>query len=78
MGNLATDAMVGQFLRIARSTLLYEDFLPRAIELIQRLNKQGAKRHLSTRSIRKIIQRHQNDFTHFGVNSQDMIAALIH
>ena len=37
--NIFYSAMVGEFLRIAGSTLLYEDFLPRVIELIQRLNK---------------------------------------
>ena len=76
--NIFYCAMVGEFLRIARSTLLYEDFLPRVTELIKRLNNQGAKRHLSTRSIRKIIHRHHNDFSHFGVDPQDILAALIH
>ena len=69
--------MVGEFLRIARSTLLYDDFLPRVIELIQRLNKQGAKKHIPTRSLRKIIQRHPNDFSHFGVDPHDIVAALM-
>ena len=76
--NIFYSAMVGEFLRIARSTLLYEDFLPRVTELIQRLNKQGAKKHLSTRNLRKIIHRHPNDFSHFGVDAQDILTALIH
>ena len=36
-------AMVGEFLRIAHSTLLYKDFLPKVSELIHRLNNQGAR-----------------------------------
>ena len=75
--NIFYSAMVGEFLRIARSTLLYQDFLPRVTELIQRLNNQGAKRHISTRSIRKIIHRHHNDFSHFGVDPQDIISSLM-
>ena len=54
-------AMVGEFLRIARSTMLYEDLLPKTRELIHRLNNQGAKRHTSARHLRKIIQRHPDD-----------------
>ena len=75
--NIFYSAMVGEFLRIARSTLLYQDFLPRVTELIQRLNNQGAKRHISTRSIRKIIHRHHNDFSHFGVDPQDILSSLM-
>ena len=54
-------AMVGEFLRIARSTLLLADFLPKARELIHRLKNQGAVQHTSTRHLRRIIQRHPDD-----------------
>ena len=66
-------AMVGEFLRIAHSTLLYEDFLPKATELIRRLNNQGAKRHLSSRNLRKILHRHQDEFSRFNQTPDQII-----
>ena len=75
--NTFYSAMVGEFLRIARSTLLYEDFLPKAIELIHRLNNQGAKGKLATRNIQKVMHRHQDDFSGFGVDFQQIINDVI-
>ena len=45
--------MVEEFLRIARSTLLLADFLPKARELIHRLKNQGAVQHTSIRHLQK-------------------------
>ena len=69
--------MVGELIRIARSTLLYDDFLPRVIELIRRLNNQGAKRHLTSRNLRKVIHRHHDDFSRFGVDPQKILHDMI-
>lgn len=66
-------AMVGEFLRIARSTLLFDDFLPKTRELIHRLKNQGAKQHTSNRHLRKIIERHPDDFSHFRIGTEDML-----
>ena len=65
--------MVGEFLRIAHSTLLYKDFLPQASKLIRRLNDQGARRHKSSHNLRKIIHRHQDEFSRFGVDPKRII-----
>ena len=70
-------AMVGEFLRIARSTMLYEDFLPKTRELIHRLNNKGAKQQISARHLRKIIQHHPDDFTHFRVETEDMLSQIL-
>ena len=70
-------AMVGEFLRIARSTLFFNDFLPKTRELIHRLNNQGAKQHISARHLRKIIQRHPEDFTHFRIETEDMLSQIL-
>ena len=70
-------AMVGEFLRIARSTLLYEDFLPKACELIRRLNNQGAKRYISSHNLRKVIHRHQEEFSRFNVKHEQIINDII-
>ena len=69
--------MVGEFLRIARSTLLYEDFLPRARELIHRLNNQGAKRHISSRYLRKVMHRHPVEFSRFNINTELILNNII-
>ena len=70
-------AMVGEFLRIARSTLFFEDFLPKTRDLIHRLNNQGAKQHTSMRHLRKIIQRHPEDFSHFRIETEDMLSRIM-
>ena len=69
-------AMVGEFLRIARSTLLFADFLPKTRELIHRLKNQGAVQHTSIRHLRKIIQRHPDDFSHFRIETEDMLSQI--
>ena len=69
--------MAGEFLGIARSTLFFDDFLPKACELIHRLNNHGAKRHLSTRHLRKIIQRHPDDFTHFRIETEGILSQIL-
>ena len=69
-------AMVGEFLRIARSTLLFSDFLPKTRELIHRLKNQGAVQHTSIRHLRKIIQRHPDDFSHFRIETEDMLSQI--
>ena len=68
--------MVGEFLRIARSTLLFSDFLPKTRELIHRLKKQGAVQQTSIRHLRKIIQRHQDDFSHFRIETEEMLSQI--
>jgi hypothetical protein len=70
-------AMVGEILRIAHSTLLYVDFLPKASELIRRLNNQGAKRHISSRNLRKIVHRHPDEFSRFSLNLEQIINDVI-
>ena len=69
-------AMVGEFLRIARSTLLFSDFLPKTRELIHRLKNQGAVQHTSMRHLRKIIQRHPDDFSHFRIDTEEMLSQI--
>ena len=70
-------AMIGEFLRIARSTLLFEDFVPKTRELIHRLNKQGAEQQTSIRHLRKIIQRHPDDFSHFRIETEEILSQIM-
>ena len=70
-------AMVGEFLRITHSTMLYKDFLPKATELLLRLNNQGAIRHTSSRNLRKIMHRHPDEFSRFGIDPERIIEDVL-
>ena len=50
--------------------MLYEDFLPKTRELLHRLNNQG---NIPERHPRKIIQQHTDGFTHFRVETEDIL-----
>ena len=70
-------ALVGEFLRIARSTLLLEDFRNKAKNHCQRMHSQGANRNITKRNLQKIISRHGDDFSHFSISSEDFIQQIL-
>ena len=70
-------ALVGEFLRIGRSTLLLDDFVPKASELLKRMNLQGAEENRTKRSIRKIIERHPEAFSQFGRATESLIDTVM-
>ena len=59
-------ALVGEFLRIPRSSLLHKDFNEKAIELPNIMKSQGAQPHRCRKALSKIIQRHEKNFASFG------------
>ena len=65
--------LVGEFLRIARSTMLLEDFLPKAKDLMKRMDSQGAESSISKRHLKKIINRHPANFQQFGRSSEQLL-----
>ena len=75
--NIFYSALVGEILRIARSTLMYEDFIPKACALVLRMYKQGAQKQKTIKSIRKIIHKHEEDFAKFNQKTYDVINELI-
>ena len=72
-GNIPSHVFYGsifsEFLRIARATLRYDDFLPKARELIERMIKQGADLQTLLRQFNKLIERHPDAFETFNVDS---------
>ena len=52
-------ALVGEFLRIARSSLLYKDFHEKAMELLNRMKSQGVQSLRCRKALSKIIRRHE-------------------
>ena len=69
-------ALVGEFSRIARSTLKFEDFVPKAKELMERMRKQGAESSISQRFLRKIVENHPESFSRFHMSTEDLIKAV--
>ena len=74
--NTFYSALVGEFLRIARSTLLIRDFTPKAKELIERMKKQGAQTHVSQRFLRKVIVNHLESFNQFFISPEELVQMI--
>ena len=70
-------ALLGEFLRIARSTLLLPDFTIKAKELCQRMINQGANINKMKQNLRKIISRHSKDFSKFQVANESLLEEII-
>lgn len=70
-------AFVGEFLRIARSTLLFDDLKDKAKTLIRRMRSQGANVDKLDRSLRKIITRHVSDFSRFQLPLGILVGQLL-
>ena len=69
-------ALVGDFLRIARSSLLYNDFHEKAIKLLNRMKAQGAQSFSCRKALSKIIRRHEKAFANFGSNCNGILSEL--
>ena len=65
-------SIFSEFLRVARCTLFYEDFLPRAWELFQRMINQGGNSKVIFRQIRKAIRRYPAAFEKFDKTFEDI------
>ena len=64
------------FLRIARSILLYLDFLPVASSLFKRMLNQGGSETKLLQQINKAISRHPEAFAKFSKSAKDIISDL--
>ena len=62
-------SVMSEFLRIARSTLLYADFLPVASNLVKRMISQGGSKIRILNQISKAISRHPTSFGKFSRSS---------
>ena len=69
-------ALVGEFLRIARSTLLINDFIAKAKDLCQRMLRQGGNANKTNQRLRKIISRHPADFARFQIPTEELLRKL--
>ena len=75
-GNIPSHVFYGsvmsEFLRIARCTMLYGDFLPVASKLFKRMSNQGGSEALILKQIKKAMDRHFSSFE-FSKTPAEMI-----
>ena len=75
-GNIPSHVFYGsimsEFLRIARCTLLYSDFLPSAINLFKRMISQGGSQSRILKQITKAMSRHPEPFSKFSKSTQEI------
>ena len=70
-------ALVGEFLRIARATLYLSDFEPKAKDLMTRMLNQGGDRKCVERCLLKIVRRHPDSFSQFGVEPVTLVQTCV-
>ena len=79
-GNIPSHVFYGsvmsEFLRIARSTLLYIDFLPVATNLLKRMINQGGSKVQLVNQISKAITRHPQAFKNFSRRVKGIVSDL--
>ena len=75
--NIFYSALVGEFLRVARSTILMEDFIPKARDLSNRMSSQGADQYLTRRNLIKIIERYPSSFYQFGQDTEELLTLIL-
>ena len=66
-------SIMSEFLRIARCTLLIEDFVPRASELFHRMSQQCGNPATIMKQIMKAFNRHNETFLKFNATSHEII-----
>ena len=70
-------ALMGEFLRIGRSSLLLQDFLPRAKELLHRMRVQGSNELQTHKSLSKLIRNHLDVFTPLNPNTNMLLETVL-
>ena len=79
-GNIPSHVFYGsvmsEFLRIARSTLFYVDFLPVASNLLKRMINQGGARDKLLQQISKAVRRHPDAFRQFSKKAKEIVRDL--
>ena len=70
-------AFKSEVLRIAKNTLMYNDFLPPVCNLLQRMVKQGGLLPKLRRSIGNVINNHQDVFQSFDIPYVTMVKDIL-
>ena len=64
---------MSEFLRIARATLLYNDFLSKAKELFNRMLNQKGEKNMLLQQLKKAIINHNDIFQRYHKTSRDIL-----
>ena len=76
-GNIPSHVFYGsvmsEFLRVARCTLNYCDFLPKIKTLFQRMINQGASINKLLKQVKKSFHKHPSAFSSFNISSDEVI-----
>ena len=70
-------SILSEFLRIARNTLLLEEFVPKSKDLFLRMCKQGGEKKKIIKQIEKAFNRHQQPFSKFNKHITNIIKAVV-
>ena len=65
-----------EILRIASCTTKKEDFISSSIQLLERMNKQGAVTKLVKKELQKLYSRHSSSFAPFFSSIEDLTNSL--
>ena len=68
--------LVGEFLRIVCSSLLYKDFHQKTMELLNRMKAQRTQSLRCRKVLSKIVPRHEKAFANFGRNYDEVLSKL--
>ena len=74
--SISYSALVGEFLKIVSSSLLYKDFNEKAMELLNRIKAQGAQSLRCRKALSKFIRRYEKTFVNFGKNCDEVLSEL--
>ena len=71
-------SVMSEFLRIARATLLYPDFISKATDLYRRMLNQNGDKKMLLSQLQKAITKHSNAFNKYQKSSRDILNDLEH
>ena len=69
-------SIMSEFLRIARATLFYRDFLPKSKELFHRMLNQNGDKNMILIQLKKAITNHNETFRRYQKPSNDILNDL--
>ena len=67
-------SIFSEILRIARSTLMFDDLIPRITELFSRMRNQGASNSFLNKQVVKCFVRFPNCFNKYGKTNEDFLS----
>ena len=70
-------SVISEFLRIARATLLYHDFIPKAKTLFNRMVNQNGDKHMLLLQLKKAVVKHEQIFNRFQKSVQDILKDIV-